>query len=266
MNLRLLLTLTASFLAVSFTATAQVKKPINAVPFTITKPGNYYLAKDLVVTKPHPKYGFVGILVGANNVTIDLNGRELSTASGTGVGIDSTIGLTNVTVRNGLIRGFGIGISLGDKGHALIEEVRVVKCSVIGIWLTMDHATVRRCVVRDIGGKGTSGIVQGIRVDRDFAVIEDCTVAGFTRDQASLAVTGIFVDSSARVCRNTVLSALGAAALTTGIHGAAYNEFDGNYIDSFASGMEIQIGAYRNNSTNNCTTKYTGGTSGGGNL
>ena len=215
MKTKLILTFTAALLAATFTASAQVKKPISKVPFTITKPGNYFLTKDLVVTTPHPQLGFVGIIVGANNVTIDLNGRELSTASGTGVGIDSTNGVSNVTVRNGVIRGFGIGISFGDKGHALIEEVHVVKCTVIGIWLTMDHATVRRCVVRDTGGKGTSQTVQGIRIDRDYAVVEDCAVIGFTRDQATFTVTGIFVDSAARVCRNTVLSAKRAVATGT---------------------------------------------------
>lgn len=266
MKTSLLLTLTAAFLAASVTASAQAKKPINKVPFTITKPGNYFLAKDLVVTTPHPVQGFTGIIIDTSNVTIDLNGRELSTASGTGVGINTSGGASNITIRNGLIRGFGIGISLGDKKHALIEDVRVVGSKVIGMWLTMEHATVRRCVVRDTGGKGTSGIVQGIRIDRDFAVVEDCTVVGFTRDQAALAVTAIFVDGATRVCRNTLISGLGAGALTTGIHSSAYNEIDGNYLDSFASGVEIQIGVYRNNSTNNCTTKYTGGTSGGGNL
>lgn len=251
--------------AFTFTASAQVKKPINAVPFTITKPGNYYLSKDLVVTKPHPVLGYTGIIVASDNVSIDLNGRQLSTTTGTGTGINSKSGVSNVNVRNGVVRGFGIGISLGDKPHALIEDVRVLNCTVIGIWLTMDHATVRRCVVRDTGGKGTSGIVQGIRIDRDFAVVEDCTVTGFTRDQPTLAVTAIHVDSYSRVSRNMISSALGAAALTTGIHSAAYNEIDGNLVESFASGVEIQIGVYRSNSTFVCTTKYTGGMDGGGN-
>jgi Right handed beta helix region len=265
MKTKLLFTIAVTFLAATFTASAQVKKPIGKVPFTITKPGNYYLTKDLTVTKSDPKFGFDGIQIAANNVTIDLNGRELSTTGGRGTGINSATDVSNITIRNGVIRGFGTGVYLADNDHALIEDVRVLGSKTVGLWIVMEHAAIRRCVVRDTGGGGTSTIVKGILVERDYAIVEDCTVVGLTRDLATIAVAGIDVDHFARVRGNTVLCSLAPAALTIGIHTGVSGEIDGNTVESFAKGVELSTGVYRNNSVFTCTAEYTGGTDGGGN-
>ncbi len=72
--------------------------------FKITQPGSYYLDADLHVTTDEH-----GIEVVASNVTIDLNGFTVSSAgNGQRAGVAATtLGLTNVEVRNGVIRGFG---------------------------------------------------------------------------------------------------------------------------------------------------------------
>ena len=81
--------------------------PISLLPFTITSPGSYYLTQDLVGVA-----GQVGITIGASFVTLDLNGFSLIGVAGTLDGIrmgPSVSGIKMVTIRNGVIRGWGAG-------------------------------------------------------------------------------------------------------------------------------------------------------------
>lgn len=62
-----------------------------------------------------------GLVIGANNVTLDLNGFTLSgtTATGEGPGVDIT-GRTGVTVRNGTITQFDAGVAItGGSGNTV---------------------------------------------------------------------------------------------------------------------------------------------------
>ena len=45
-----------------------------------------------------------GLIVGADDITIDLNGYSLTMTGGSGYGIDNTGGYADVTVKNGTIR------------------------------------------------------------------------------------------------------------------------------------------------------------------
>jgi hypothetical protein len=77
---------------------------ITAVPFVISKPGNYYLPNDLTFT---PAAG-TAITIEASQVILDLNGRTLK---GTAKGFDTTNGIVidnraDCVVQNGDIDGF----------------------------------------------------------------------------------------------------------------------------------------------------------------
>src|SRR5215472_1513700 len=83
-------------------------------PYVITQPGSYKLDGNLTVSKT----GTDGIQISANDVTLDLNGY---TVSGTGkpsspyaVGIRNpgTSVYTNITVKNGTVRGFDFSLAL----------------------------------------------------------------------------------------------------------------------------------------------------------
>src|SRR4051812_31427609 len=64
--------------------------------FVITQPGSYYLSANLGVTKPN------GIQINTEGVTLDLNGFQISRASGTGGnGIEIAVASHRATVRNG---------------------------------------------------------------------------------------------------------------------------------------------------------------------
>jgi parallel beta-helix repeat protein len=129
------------------------RTPILKIPFTISTAGSYYLAGDLSSDAN-------GIIVEANNVTIDLAGfRIVGPGSGSNYGIYMN-GRRNVEIRNGTVQGFtgtyrqgggiyeangtghrvvglravsnGPGIVLGGSGH-LIKDCSVVENMSYGI-------------------------------------------------------------------------------------------------------------------------------------
>src|SRR4051812_29981098 len=75
--------------------------------FIITQPGSYYLTGNLTTTKTN------GINVTVADVTIDLNGFEVSRAAGpfaVGDGIHLQAVADGCTIRNGSISGFSSGV------------------------------------------------------------------------------------------------------------------------------------------------------------
>jgi hypothetical protein len=92
------------------TAQGVTATPITSLPFTITTSGNYYLPANLTFSAAGS-----AIVVAADEVVIDLNGRSLvakgaATSFGVGVGI-VVLNHEDVIIQNGDINGFGyIGI------------------------------------------------------------------------------------------------------------------------------------------------------------
>jgi hypothetical protein len=112
-------------------------------PITISQPGHYKLAANLVVP-----VGQSAIQVAASNVILDLDGRTISSAapvcSGdwpalnckTGfyaAGVSNTANHENITVRNGTITGFSHGIHLFRR--SLVENVVVERNAQYGMWV-----------------------------------------------------------------------------------------------------------------------------------
>ncbi len=69
------------------------------LPMTITVSGSYALAEDITTSGG-------GITVSVSNVTIDLRGHLLQGGTGDGIGVGA-LGLKNIVVKNGTIRGWG---------------------------------------------------------------------------------------------------------------------------------------------------------------
>jgi len=102
-------------------------------PITLTE--NFTLASDM-------KFSNTGFIIGADNITLDLNGHTLTgnyapfpdspeqyTA---GVQID---GHTGVTVKNGTIRGFNWGITLSNSDYNCIEGIAAIDNTARGLAL-----------------------------------------------------------------------------------------------------------------------------------
>jgi hypothetical protein len=86
-------------------AIAQPASGPGAFPIVISQPGSYYLAGEFGGVA-----GQSGIVISTNNVTLDLNGFAL-TGNGSGSGIEIGASLQGVSVRNGLIRTWAVGVS-----------------------------------------------------------------------------------------------------------------------------------------------------------
>ena len=70
-----------------------------------------------------------GLIVGANNLTIDLNGKRITgSGSGTGIQISPSLPSTglNLTVRGGTIQRFGTAIDVENDGTLSLASVRLL--------------------------------------------------------------------------------------------------------------------------------------------
>jgi hypothetical protein len=160
-------------------------------PVTISRPGSYILVTDVVVPATP---GSTGILITAENVTLDLNGFSVAgprvcAGNITTIcppGLEDTNynlikGGNNVTVVNGSVRGSaGNGLRLG--GHARIERVNAVWNSLFGIWVGTGSA-VRECLAAQ-NGEGIVGASEGMVVNN---VVRSNVFAGLDLGSAGYA-------------------------------------------------------------------------------
>ena len=131
---------------------------ITSAPYAISAPGHYCLAGDLAYASTTGS----AIRIDADAVVLDLRGYTIggpadlgATAMGVRVSNQS-----NVVVRNGLVRGFFIGIAFdGDaagtsNSNNLVEGIRADGNARSGIWVSEigSNNTVRDCIVASTGG------------------------------------------------------------------------------------------------------------------
>jgi parallel beta-helix repeat protein len=131
--------------------------------FVISQPGSYYLTGNVGATKTN------GIHVTADGVTIDLNGFQLSRASGGG-GSGVFMEANRCVVKNGTITGFLGGVAIGPNplhGGAFLNLV-VFACGGIGL-LGGDGWLVDACNSHD---NVSAGIVTGAN-----ALVTNCNAS-----------------------------------------------------------------------------------------
>src|SRR5262245_25013784 len=93
-------------------------------PFTITQAGSYGLGGNLTVPA-----NIDGIVIAADNVTLDLNGFAiLGSGGGSGVS-DAGVVHSGITVRNGTVRNFATGIEFFHSGLTNVEQIRALQNS-----------------------------------------------------------------------------------------------------------------------------------------
>src|SRR5437868_5860899 len=166
--------------------------------FVINKPGSYYLSANLNVTKPN------GIQINADNVTLDLNGFEISRGSGPpGTAIDA-IELPNhrAFIHNGSIKGLDVAVQAmaspaGDDCE--VRDLKVTGCGRAGI-VVGKGAIIKSCHFDDNSG---SAILSGTG-----SVITDCTVVN-NSGLNNIIVAGF--GSTLRNCSVTSSSAIASS-------------------------------------------------------
>jgi parallel beta-helix repeat protein len=83
-----------------------------------------------------------GLVIGADGVTLELNGHTISgTVDNSSVGIQATAH-SGLSVRNGTIRGFSIGVLLVTVTESQVTHLHVVDAQNIGIVLRMSSSAV----------------------------------------------------------------------------------------------------------------------------
>jgi hypothetical protein len=156
-------------------------------PYTITQPGSYRLTGNLDVSGLPNPHNVTAIIVGARNVTLDLNGftirGPLTCSLGTSSGASLTCSTTGggghgivvvspafdaTVVRNGIIRGMGGGaIYLQNGSRHVIENVTAIENGA-------DAFTIRDGRVNHVVAINN----HGIGVSAATAVVTDAYVNG----------------------------------------------------------------------------------------
>jgi hypothetical protein len=213
----------------------RVGTQISSVPYTISVPGFYYLAKNLTYS---PTTGSA-IFVDANDVTLDLMGFCLEgpgQKSGLPSGIWVLAGRNSVEIRNGFIQGFG---NVGIYADANTSGVRVIGLKVrdtgtTGIDLLGNNNLVTGCSIMNaknhginvgdgsqVNGNNVSGSSErGINGGRGVLVmgnmlssttkgvyaLDESSIIGntITRPAGSTFMDGIIVGKLCIVTRNNV--------------------------------------------------------------
>ncbi len=123
------------------------------LPFTISSSGSYFLTSNLKGLS-----GSAGIIIDADNVTLDLNGFSLVGVAGSLDGIRASGNRRNITVKNGMIHDWGgWGVSLLDFSNgafeSLFEGLQISNNGAGGARIGA-HSVVVRCIARNNTGDG----------------------------------------------------------------------------------------------------------------
>ncbi len=277
--------------------------PITTLPYVITVQGVYCFTGNLATTM-----GFGNAIeIKTNNVTIDMNGWKLGgLAAGPGT---QTIGIfadqrKNITIRNGVIRGFYMGVDLKDaspfttsQGH-LIEDIRADKNLWVGFRIIGRGNTVRRNQIVATGGSTRIGDSYGVILLGSGARLLNNDISSTTASgtgtsrgvwafsangavlehnridnvsAASGAAWGIGIGSSTDVIvEENRINGVSSSGATDGVYiSSSFNVMvSSSHILSADTGIKYAFsstGKFMGNLTGNVTTPFSGGTAVGTN-
>ena len=128
------------------------RAPISSAPFTITNPGSYYLTTNLIGSS-----GSSGIIISNNNITLDLNGFAMLGVPGSLYAVAFGASQTNVTVRNGTMSGWRMGVHevSGNSRNLLLDGLSIFGSATDGI-LIDSAVVVRNCLCSSNAAIGIS--------------------------------------------------------------------------------------------------------------
>ncbi len=157
--------------------------PIDSLPYDITSPGSYYVTDNLT--------GSVGINISSSHVTLDLNGYALrGAAPNTSEGIEVTVGVTNITIRNGSVVSWGReGIKAVLANNSSFSHLQIIANAYDGIAAGSNNLLSH--VVA--GNNGFDGIDAG-----SSASVFHCTASNNTNDGIETDSGSSLVDCTAR--------------------------------------------------------------------
>jgi hypothetical protein len=223
---------------------ASAQTVIDAVPYTIASPGVYELGKNL--TFPSALETGNAITINASNVTIDFNSFNISklqsgkTPQCLGI---YALNRTNITVKNGSISGFYVGIDFDYRSgmnlnaNHLVDGVRITNPQAFGVLLTQaTNCLIQNCVIVSTGFDSAGNTVSGSGVGIELSVSAAAANALIGNRIAKSLQTGIQTGSG---------KAVGGTFL------------EGNLASKCPVGFALSQGdKYRNNITISCATPF----------
>jgi hypothetical protein len=227
---------------------------ITSAGYTISTQGHYCLGNDIATAATTG----AAITINANSVVLDLQGYKIGgQAAGAGT---TTYGVyvpnhSTVVVKNGLIRGFLVGVYFEDSGGSnnnLVENIRADGNTNMAIWFNGgDNNTVRDCVVGNTGGSTANATgwvsiaIYLYNTTTSFAINNTVTNTQPLQGVGNTNTFGIY-GYGAYVINNNVIGNGNspATAFCLAFSGASF---------------------YRDNTVSACGTNYSGGTNAGGN-
>jgi hypothetical protein len=242
--------------------------PVNSVPAVISSQGVYCLNGNLATNSAN---GWT-INITANNVTLDLNGWKVggqaAGAATEAVGIYSSA--NNITIKNGIVRGFWWGILLTGRG-AVVEDMLVDQNTTVGIEVDGQGSIVRRNHIVDTGGSTVQNPSPafGIVTFNTGIIVENNVISGLTATGATAGEWGIHLVGDYDTARHNIVTddAKPASNYSFGVNSSGSEDsIVDNVITNFIYGVIYDsTGVYSRNTVSGCDTPFYGGTAGSGN-
>ena len=218
-----------------------ISQPATAAdfPIQINAPGSYYLTENVTGVA-----GKSGIVINADDVTLDLNGFSLFGGGFSTRGISDNDGFrTNLTIRNGVVRGWGTGLGMRFTTRSTFEDLKVTDGAPVGNGIDIGSGNdVRRVISR----YNASGLVIWQVGDAWGSTVED---SNFSRNGV-----GIVIFANNVWVRDSVIDANSVSGIVIGGSsvGSSYNEITDNRITGngttgvAANGYAVEILANSN--------------------
>jgi hypothetical protein len=244
-------------------------RTISKVPYTITVPGSYVLGRNLDYAG-----GPYAITIASDDVTLDLRGFRLRSTGDISkntqtAGIYATT-RRNVVIKNGIVQGFFRGIYLESNdltvGGQLVENVRAMQSTFLGIQVKGRGAIVRNCEVNTVEGSVVYDLIRyGIDVQGALVVIMNNEVHDVSPGTGLNGLTAYGI--RAQTVDGAVISGNRVAnAVNFAVSGAAIGVIDGagvvierNVVSRYGIGItftNLTNSIYRDNTAAFCLVKY----------
>lgn len=235
---------------------------ISALPLTIRTPGGYRLAANLELNVAGN-----AITVGCDNVVIDLSGFTIVNRFNSNNAAIVAAGRKNVTIRNGCLRGFDLGVDLRMGTALVVEDLLLVETRSQGVAILESvGGVVRRCTLASTDHT----LPIGIKMSGRTAIVRDNLITG----GKSGSMTGIHLAGCDHAIIEGNVISNEFAYLTPSARGILaegnYIVVMGNRISYMDTGIHFSstnVGSlFRDNVADPCQTKYVNGTDGGNNF
>ena len=207
-------------LAIATVASCVTPRPLPAnciaiteLPFATTAPGKYCLARDLRMnTNDAQPYAIFAV----SGTVIDLNGHSLE-GGGQGFGVLS-INAENVTVQNGRLSKFGVGVSMPQMEKTptphnnTVANIHFLNNTVAAIDIIGSDTVVRDNTIANTGGAvepvasfGPIGVAYAVRVRGPGAQILNNTITNIRASNSATAYGIELIDAHQAVIRGNAI-------------------------------------------------------------